>query len=384
MPQHRLTDTFIKRLAPPETSQVLYRDTDVSGLALRITKSGAKTFVFGYSVNGRERRMRIGGFPDWSVGAARDHARILRMKVDTGHDPLEELETAREAPTLANLWEVFRTDHLPNVSQKHAADQVRYWDRFILPQLGKTQLVNLKSQDVDTLHRKISVGTPVMANRVQASLRKALNFAIRLGWVSGNVAEGGRSNKEAGRERYLSDDELKAFFDVVGRMPNRIAANALTLLLLTGARRSEVFGAQWQEFDLVGARWVKPAARVKSRLRTTIPLSGEAIKILTAMKAKSRSDYLFPAKIGGPIKDINKPWLWLLKETGLQDFRIHDLRHTHASILVSEGQTLEVIGRLLGHSQTQTTARYAHLMDDPLRKAISAVDSKLAKAKSRP
>ena len=163
-----------------------------------------------------------------------------------------------------------------------------------------------------------------------------------------------------------------------------MAANALTLLLLTGARRNEVFGAKWQEFDLVGGRWVKPAARVKSRIQTTIPLSSETLKLLTIMKTKSRSDFLFPAKTGGAIKDINKPWRWLINETGLRDFRIHDLRHTHASILVSKGQTLEVIGRLLGHTQTQTTACYAHLMDDPLRKAVSAVDDKLATAKSRP
>lgn len=380
MPKQKLTNAFIKSLPAPSSAQVLYRDTETMGLALRVTKAGAKTFVFGYSLLGRERRMRIGTFPDWSTDAARTEARDLRVKVDKGIDPLDALNEERLAPTVRDLWEMYESDHLPSVSEAYRNEQIKYWERFVIPELGKKRLCDLKSRDIDALHTHISKSAPVMANRVIASLRKALNVGKRNDWVTINVAQGARSNSEHGRERYLSDDELVRFVTAVAAMQNRIAANALTLLLLTGARRSEVFGAKWNEFDLQAMRWVKPADRVKTRMQTTNPLSASTVELLQQMKKVSKSDYLFPSKAGGAINDINKPWKWLMEQTGLEDFRIHDLRHTHASILISQGQPLEVIGRLLGHSQPQTTARYAHLMEDPLRRAISGVDDKLAQA----
>ncbi len=380
MPKQKLTNAFIKSLPAPNSAQVLYRDTATLGLALRVTKAGAKTFVFGYSLLGRERRMRIGTFPDWSTDAARTEARDLRVKVDKGIDPLDELNDARQAPTVRDLWEMYESDHLPSVSEAYRKEQIKYWERFVIPVLGKKRLCDLKSRDIDTLHAHISKSARVMANRVIASLRKALNVGKRNDWVTINVAQGARSNSEHGRERYLSDDELVRFVTAVAAMKNRIAANALTLLLLTGARRSEVFGAKWSEFDLQAMRWIKPADRMKTRMQTTVPLSASAVELLQQMKKVSKSDFLFPSKAGGAINDINKPWKWLMEQTGLADFRIHDLRHTHASILISQGQPLEVIGRLLGHSQPQTTARYAHLMEDPLRRAISGVDDKLAQA----
>jgi integrase len=164
-------------------------------------------------------------------------------------------------------------------------------------------------------------------------------------------------------------------------MENQSAADAIRLLLLTGARRSEVLGAQWEEFNLERGIWIKPAGRVKSRKRTSVPLSERAQALLARMSESAAGTYLFPNKKGdGPVPDIKRPWAWLMAETGIQDFRIHDLRHTHASILVSQGLSLELIGKLLGHTQAQTTMRYAHLMDDPLREALRASDAAIASA----
>lgn len=375
MPKFRLNDTVVKKLPTDGGKTVFYRDTEVPGLAVRVTKAGHKAFVFSYSVHGRERRMTVGDHPHWSVTAARERAKQLHRQVSDGIDPLEQRQQAAAAPTVADLWDYFKTKHLPTVSEKHAGEQIKYWEQHILPAVGRLKLATLTSHDIDTLHRNISSSTPTLANRVIASVRKALNLAKRLDWVSKNVAEGVKMNTEHPRQRYLSDAELKTLVDVLERMPNQSAANAIRLLILTGARRSEVLSAQWDEFDLDAGTWTKPAGRVKIRRETTIPLSEAAISLLQAMKAEARTDFLFPSRVGGPIKEIKASWSWLMKETGLKNFRMHDLRHTHASILVSRGQPLEVIGRLLGHTQVQTTARYAHLLDDPLRRALDGVDA---------
>ena len=377
MPNTRLTNTLISNLEADPAKHVLHRDTEVPGLALRVTKAGKKSFVLNYSINGRERRMTIGGFPTWTVQAARDEAKKLRRNIDTGQDPLEEKQQRAAAPTVQALWEDYRSNHLPNLSTRNIADQERMWKKHILPKLGRMKLVDLTSRHVDQLHGSVSQSAPVVANRMVASLRKALNMAKRHRWIDTNVAEGVRKNPEHPRERYLTPEETGRLVDALARRANQSAANALLLLLLTGARRNEVFGASWNEFDLSKGDWKKPAGRVKTRRNTTVPLSPPALDLLQKMKAASNSPYLFPSKTGAPIQDINVPWNWLIEEAKLSDFRIHDLRHSFASFLVSDGTPLEQIGRLLGHTQAQTTMRYAHLTDDPLRKAVAGIGNML-------
>ncbi|WP_420557653.1 tyrosine-type recombinase/integrase [Roseovarius sp.] len=370
MARQRLTDGFIKNLKPDEKRNKQYRDSEVPGLAVLVTKRGAKSFVLNYTVGRRERRMTIGAFPTWSTTAARAEAKFLRRDVDRGVDPMATREEIASAPTVIDLWDEYRTKHLPKLSAKNAKDQERAWTRHVLPRLGKIKLKDLASRDVDDLHRDIGRDAPVMANRVVAYLRKALNIAVRNQWVDMNVAKGVQKNREEPRCRYLSKAETERLLDALKVMPNQKAANAIRLLLLTGARRSEVFGAKWSEFDLEVGIWTKPAGRVKTRRDTRVPLSQTAIALLEEMEGKRSSEYLFPTRTGAYIKDINSPWRWLIKNAELKDFRIHDLRHSFASFLVSDGETLETIGRLLGHTQAQTTARYAHLMDDPLKRAV--------------
>jgi len=383
MPRIKLTDTVAKTLQANPDKHILYRDTTVPGLALRITKNAHKTFVFNYSIAGRERRLRIGEFPGpWSVTAAREQAKLLRRKVDQGIDPLAELQTKAAEPTIEKLWLAFQKEHIPSVSKKYAADQTAYWKRYILPKLGNRKLSSIGSHEVDNLHRLVSETAPVAANRVISSLRKALNFAKRRDWITKNVAEGVRLNREENRQRYLTSTELKMLSSAVDRMPNQQAANAIRLLLLTGARRSEVLGARWNEFDLVNQTWTKPANRVKTRRDTTIPLSDLAAELLREMLKTQVSEFMFPSRSGGPISDIKAPWARLMRETGMDNFRIHDLRHSHASILVSQGHSLELIGALLGHTQQSTTARYAHLKRDPLRKALAGLDAMITATQS--
>jgi integrase len=153
------------------------------------------------------------------------------------------------------------------------------------------------------------------------------------------------------------------------------AANAIRLLLYTGARRGEVLSAQWKHFDFNKGTWTKPSAHTKTKKEHKVPLSPEALAVLSKMRAeaKSISTYLFPGRGGTHRVDLKKPWPAICEEAGIEGLRVHDLRHSFASILVAGGASLPMIGRLLGHTQVATTQRYAHLDVDPLRELVAKV-----------
>jgi integrase len=379
----RITDKLVKNLPSPSSGNKITRDDQVRGFGIRITKSGSKSFILNYHVAGRERRYTIGSYPAWSVAAAREDAKRLKRLADQGVDPLDVREGNRKAPFVKDLWDRYKADHLPKLSDRSQRDQTSMWLKYILPEFGQTKLVNLTSEEVDRLHRNITQHAPTRANRVLEVLRTALNLAKRWEWIDRNPADGFQRNPEHPRENYLSMKQLNAVVEALVRMPNQSAANAIRLLILTGARRGEVLGAEWEDFDLNTGIWNKPSSKTKQRRAHRIPLSAEALELLKVMRSVAVSDLLFPTANDTAMQDIKRPWEWLKKETGIGSMRIHDIRHTFASILVSSGQNLSVIGRLLGHSQAQTTARYSHLFDDPLRDATNQVGNIMTGKKSK-
>ncbi|MBY6153359.1 Arm DNA-binding domain-containing protein [Vannielia litorea] len=196
MPLIKLTQTAVKELEAAPEKQLLFRDTEVRGLALRVTPNGHKTFVFGYSVNGRERRMRIGDASTCTVVEAREAAKKLRREVDYGSAPQEQRSQKASAPSMRELWDAFQTDHFPDISEKYRREQVSYWYRHVLPAFGKLKVADLSRQNVVVLHRKIAEGAPTLANRVLASIRKALSYAITRGWIQDNVASKVKQKRE--------------------------------------------------------------------------------------------------------------------------------------------------------------------------------------------
>ncbi|SFE05557.1 Site-specific recombinase XerD [Sulfitobacter brevis] len=368
---YKINETFVRKAIAPETGNKIYYDSQSPGFGLRITRTGTKAFILNYHINRKERRYTIGKSPAWTAAAAREKAAALRRLIDQGTDPLEERNERREAPTIADLCDEYEKVHLPTLSARSQTDQRGMWKTYILPELRTVAVRELTSRQIDRLHAKISETTPTRANRVLEVLRKALNLAIRWAWIEKNPADGFRRNAEHSREKYLSKSEYELVFIALDKMPNRKAADAIRLLILTGARRGEVLGLEWQDLDLSLGIWNRPAHKSKDRKAKRIPLSNEALILLRAMRDVAEGNFLFRTSTGGYLPDINRPWRWLRSETGMPDLRIHDLRHSFASILVSSGETLETIGKLLGHSQYQTTMRYAHLMDDPLRNAAN-------------
>ncbi|HLY44329.1 MAG TPA: tyrosine-type recombinase/integrase [Stellaceae bacterium] len=383
----RLSDTMVRSLsAPSRGNKITYEagQDAVRGFGVRITAAGAKSFIVNYTVAGRERRLTIGAYPAWSVAAARDEAKRLRREIDRGVDPLGAREAERDAATIGDLCDRYLAEHA--VKKRTAADDESMIRRIIRPELGSRKVASITFADVDRLHRRVSEARgPYGANRLLALLSKMFSLAIRWEMRTDNPAKGVERNPEERRYRYLTGDELRRLTEALAAHANQAAANAVRLLLLTGARRGEVLGAAWDQFDLEAGIWTKPSSHTKQKREHRVPLSAPARQLLAEIKAAAEhranekrrepSPYVFPARApgDGPMTEIKKSWAALCAAADLRGVRIHDLRHTYASVLASAGLSLPVIGALLGHTQPLTTARYAHLFDDPLRAATERV-----------
>jgi integrase len=387
----KLTDGFARSVSTPvaDKPQVIHYDGEVKGFGLRVTKGGSRSFILNYRARGVERRYTIGSYPDWKVSAAREEAKRLKRLVDQGHDPMGERHEERAAPTMGELIDRYLSDHAPRKRERSRIEDERLIAQWIEPELGNRKVADIRHVDVERLHRKITAhGTPARANRTATLLSKMLSLAVRWEMRIDNPVKGLERNAEEKRSRYLAGDEFRRLTEALVAHKNQDAANAIRLLLLTGARRGEVFAATWDQFDLETGVWTKPSSHTKQKREHRIPLSAPARLLLAEMKGaadrraaganREPSPFLFPgrraaAESGRHMVDIKGSWRAICTLAGLRGVRVHDLRHSYASILASAGLSLPVIGALLGHTQPGTTARYAHLFDDPLRAATERV-----------
>ena len=369
----RLTDAIVRALPAPATgSERITYDSGVTGFGVRVTRAGARSFLLNYRTRlGRERRYTIGRFPEWRTSAARAEAAQLKQAVSRGEDPLGEIQRGRAAPTVADLCARFEADYLP---RKRPSTQRSYRQQIsvdILPAVGRVRVAEVTHADVDALHHRLSARAPIQANRTIALASRLFTLAIRWGWRTDNPCRGTEHNEEHKRRRYLTAAELERLLKALDELRDQGAANVVRLLLLTGARMGELLAARWDDVDLAARVWTKPASTTKQRATHSVPLSEAACRLLTRMREQTlvKDEWLFPARAGGHRQHIDKAWTKLRKAADIPDVRLHDLRHTFASVLASAGLSLPVIGALLGHATPVTTHRYAHLFDDPLRAA---------------
>lgn len=374
-------------------------DTDVRGFSISIYPSGNRAFTLDYRFAGRQRRMVIGRWPEWTTVAARERAKELRRCIDEGIDPLAERQTTREAPRVSDMIARYLEEHTPHLAAKNASDQHTIMHKLVAPDWGNRLVRDITKSDVEKLLNKIAAGrarpskakpnnrarklqgskpTPVRANRVGEVLRKMFGLAMEWGWREDNPASGFRRRIETARERFLTHEEIGRLAQALDAAEDQRAAGIIRLCMLTGARVGEVQNSRFEQFNLELCTWSKPAAATKQRKVHRIPISSEVAAIVRQRQlvVPRGTPWLFPGDVPGkPVREIRRFWLSIQNEADLPGVRVHDLRHTFASLLVSGGASLEMIGKLLGHSQMQTTQRYAHLMDSPLREGLSAVAS---------
>ena len=374
-------------------------DTDVRGFSITIYPSGNRAFALDYRIGGRQRRMTIGRWPEWNTVAARERAKELRRDIDEGLDPLSLRESAREAPRVSDMITRYLEEHTPHLAPRNAADQYTIMHKLVAPDWGNRLVTEITKADVEKLLSKIAAGrarpskakpnnrarklqgakpTPVRANRVGEVLRKMFSLAVGWGWRDDNPASGFRRRLENERERFLTPEEIGRLAKALDAAEDQRAAGIIRICMLTGARVGEVRQARFEQFNLDLGSWSKPAAATKQRKIHRIPISNEVATIVRQRQllVPSGNPWLFPSDTPGqPVQEIRRFWKAIQSEADLPGVRVHDLRHTFASLLVSGGASLEMIGKLLGHTQMQTTQRYAHLMDSPLREGLDTVAS---------
>jgi integrase len=389
-------------------------DEDCPGFGLCVFESGRKGFVLIYRAAGRQRRFTIGTWPSWSVTAARDEAKRLKRDIDRGEDPMDVRTSARHAPTVEELVERYIDEHLPKLSASSSKDQASMLKTLVLSEWRTRKVTDITPTDVDRLLTKIAAGrprvwkksvkptkaprafkskrtkptpppkafrpTPVRANRVGEMLRKMFTLAVQWKMRTDNPATAFRKRPETARERFLSFDEIQRLADALCADPDQRAAGIIRLCMLTGARLGESRAATFDQFNLDLAIWTKQAAYTKQRRVHRVPISHEAVALIRLRRnaVPKGCPFLFPGDVPGqPVVDLKRFWERMRAQADIPDVRIHDLRHTFASLLVSGGASLEMIGRLLGHTQIGTTQRYAHLIDSPLRAGVNAVGEML-------
>jgi integrase len=370
----KLTDQIVRSLVPPATGNRIQYDTEVSGFGARITAAGVVSFIMNYrNRDGVSRRYTIGRYPAWSVMAARERAKELRREIDAGGDPVTAKKALRDAPTIRDLIERFREEH---VSRKQPATVLSYgWSlKEIERELGSLKVASVTFAECDGLHRKISKrGKLFQANRTHAVLSKMFNLAIKWQMRLDNPCRGVERNHEEPRERYLTPEEIVRLTAVLADYHVRSSADLFMLLLLTGARVGETLAARWQDINLTAGTWSKPSHHTKTKKTHHVPLSAPARERLEQIRNRQNGSEteVFPDRKRR--QTLMKDWADICRQAHLKDVHIHDLRHAHASLLASAGFSLPVIGKMLGHVQAATTQRYSHLLNDVLKEAADAV-----------
>jgi integrase len=387
----RIVQQTIRQLLTPEHGHRIEWDSEIPGFGLRVTATGAKSFILDYRIHGRQRRYTFGQWPEMTATAARTEALEIRARIKQGHDPMEERSQSRQEPTLAHLATAYIEDAKSRKRPSSLRDDRRMIDKLISPRLGNRRLKAIGESDVAALHDALKA-TPYQANRTVALLSSIFNLGIRKKWTTENPARGILKFPEAKRERWLSVEELQRFREALDGYADQSAANALRLLMLTGSREGEVLKAEWDQFDLARGVWTKPSHNTKQKKVEHIPLNPPALALLKAMMPQNATGPLFPGIEKGEARTtearttLRRPWIQACKAAGLAEpitrkgkkrtitryrptLRIHDLRHNFASHLASNGVSLQIVGKLLGHTQASTTMRYAHLQDEALRAA---------------
>lgn len=364
-------------------------DTLESGFGVRVTPSGARIYIAQARVNGKPKRLPIGRHPAMKVSVARAEARAMLRDMRAGSDPraareLRRQERAGSDTAVADLADRWLTEHVRlKRKPRTIEDYERIVEGRIKPWAGSRSVVAVRRADVMALHAEMA-STPRRANYVVAVIKAMFTFAERVGLrpQGDNPAKGVELYREKARERFLSPEEIELAADLIataeaeGKIGPHVAAG-LKLCLFTGCRSGEATAMQWKHVDLP-ARVVRLPDSKSNRPRI-IHLNGPAVETLKHLP-KVGPFVIAGAKEGEPAKNLRAAWIKIRNKTALEGVRLHDLRHSFASAAVAKGLSLPMIGKLLGHTVPATTARYAHLAQDPVASANDLVGEVYAQA----
>ncbi len=360
-------------------------DEEIRGFGVRCRASGSKHYFLKIRTGGRQRWLTIGrhGSP-WTAESARKEAlRLLGEKVQ-GIDPAAVRDRPKATLTVGEAGEEFFEEHAARTKPSTLSEYKRQWETVIEPRMGTMRVTDVQRADVARLHYQLRE-SPYMANRTVATLSKFFNWAGLRGLQpeGGNPTHGIEKFKEKKRERFLSSEELARLGtaltdcvneDVIG--PNE--AGAIRLLLLTGCRLNEILSLQWSHVNFEKACLQLPDSKTGAK---TVQLNAPALEVLISLPRLATNPHVIVGRRKGRhLVNLSKPWREVCRKAKLDGLRLHDLRHSYASMGAGVGLGLPVIGALLGHTQAATTQRYAHLAADPLKQAADVIGARLSEA----
>ena len=354
-------------------TDTVYWDGELTGYGLRVRRSGRKSYVVQTRIAGKLCWFTIGPHGPLNPDQARACALEILASAKKGIDP-RDADARREAePSMADLGRRFLEEYVPvhckPSTRKEYSRSVRL---FVDPVIGELRVPEVQRKDIAALHHGLR-DKPYQANRTLGVLSKMFSLAEVWGWRpdGSNPCRHVKRYKEHKRERFLSPEETERLGQILREaeeeMPSAVAA--FRLLLLTGCRMSEIRDLRWEyvKDDCIELPDAKTGGRV-------VPLGPEARAVLSAIPRDEDNPWVIAGRLpGSHLTDLQRPWRRIRKQAGLEDVRIHDLRHSFASRALALGESLTMIGKLLGHTQVQTTARYAHLARDSIQTAAARI-----------
>ena len=369
----------------------VFWDRELTGFGVRVYPGGGKVYVAQARGPDGPKRVTVDRHKVITADQARQRAALIIARVKAGETPVAEpLAVKRtDGPTVGELAARYLEEHVAvRCKPKTAKTAKTVVNRHIVPALGKLPLAAVGREEVTELHYRLS-GTPSMANMVVATLSHIFTMAEGWGVVleSGNLCRFVVKYRERKRDRFLTDGEFTRLGQVLDETETRGGASASTaaairLLMLTGCRKNEILTLRWEDVALDANELKLPDAKTGGRV---VSLSPSAVRLLAGLPRVPGNPWVIPGqKPGTHMRDVDDAWQAIRARDGLVDVRIHDLRHSFSSRALALGESLPMIGKLLGHSQIETTARYAHLARDSVQEsAVRIADSIAADILSR-
>jgi len=379
----KLTKRIVDAAKPTSDREVFRWDAELRGFGLRVKPTGVKSYIIQYRTRtGISRRMTIGQHGVLTAEEARREAKVQLGRAAKGDDPAADKANARDGLSFATFTERYLSDHAATKKKPSSVRMDRInLNKHILPILGRRRLDTIGRADVVRLHHSMR-DAPGAANRCLALLSKMMNLAERWGERpdGSNPCRHVEKYREHKRNRFLSADELARLGAACLRCEKdeKLGLSFLALvrlLIFTGARLSEIQKAQWDWVDFKSGVIHLPDNKTGAK---TIMLPAPALDVLARLARVDGNPYIITGEGNRYLVSVWKPWAVLRALAGLKDVRLHDLRHSFASVGAAGGMSLNVIGGLLGHRQTQTTSRYAHLAADPLKTAANQIAAAIA------
>jgi hypothetical protein len=380
----KITKRLVEAIEP-ENKDVIIRDSELKGFICKVTPRGKRVYLLYYRTKeGRERKPSIGIHGHITCDQARDTALNWLSDVAKGKDPSQEKKSEKTYVTIADLAERYLEEYAA-IYKKPASirNDKLFLKHYIIPNLGKIKINSLTGKDIANFHYNMREKSTT-ANRCISVISKMLNLAEKWGLRNdaSMLCKHIDKYQENKREKFLSLQEIEKLSKVLRessinyggtKMPSAIAA--IRLLLLTGCRLSEILTLKWGYIDYKHHRINFPDSKTGKK---TIYISPFVLEVLDGIEKQKNNPYVIYGAIEGKhLINLRKSWCRIRKLADLEDVRIHDLRHSFASIGAASGLSLPIIGALLGHTQAQTTARYAHLIGEPLKEAASLIGEKM-------